>query len=139
MKSCQVCNRSKKAKTKAKAGLGQYHVGSPLERVHVDILGPFTPSTKGNQYVLMIVDQFTKWLECFPLPHQNAEETARCMVDGFISRLGCPVEIHTDQGKNFDGKLFATVCDLLQITKTRTTPYRPCSNCQVERYNRTPQ
>ena len=137
VKSCQVCNRSKKAKTKAKAGLGQYHVGSPLERVHVDILGPFTPSTKGNQYVLMIVDQFTKWLECFPLPHQNAEETARCMVDGFISRLGCPVEIHTDQGKNFDGKLFATVCDLLQITKTRTTPYRPCSNGQVERYNRT--
>ena len=32
VKSCQVCNRSKKAKTKAKAGLGQYHVGSPLER-----------------------------------------------------------------------------------------------------------
>ena len=30
-----------------------------------------------------------------------------------------------------------TVCDLLQITKTRTTPYRPCSNGQVERYNRT--
>ena len=131
VKSCQVCNRSQKAKTKAKAGLGQYHVGSPLECVHVDILGPFTPSTKGNQYVLMIVDQFTKWLECFPLPHQNAEETTRCMVDGFISRLGCPVEIHTDQGKNFDGKLFATVCDLLQITKTRTTPYRPCSNGQV--------
>ena len=137
VKSCQVCNRSKKANTKAKAGLGQYHVGSPLERVHVDILGPFTPSIKGNQYVLMIVDQFTKWLECFPLPHQIAEETARCMVDGFISRLGCPVEIHTDQGKNFDGKLFATVCDLLQITKTRTTPYRPCSNGQVECYSRT--
>ena len=137
VKSCHVCNRSKKAKTKAKAGLGQYHVGSPLECVHVDILGPFTPSTKGNQYVLMIVDQFTKWLECFPLPHQNAEETARCMVDVFISSLGCPVEIHTDQGKNFDAKLFATVCDLLQITKTRTTPYRPCSNGQVERYNRT--
>ena len=68
----------------------------------------------------MIVDQFTKWLKCFTLSHQNAEETARCMVDGFISCLGCPVEIHTDQGKNFDGKLFATVCDLLQITKTRT-------------------
>ena len=136
VKSCQVCNRGKKANTKAKAGLGQYHVGSPLEHVHVDILGPFAPSTKGNQCVLMIVDQFTKWLECFPLPHQNAEETARCMVDGFISRLGCPVEIHTDQGKNFDGTLFATVFDFLQITKTRTTPYRPCSNGQVERYNR---
>ena len=107
-----------------------------IGRVHIDILGPFTPSTRGNQYVLMIVDQFTKWLECYLLPLQN-EEVAKCMVDGFISRFGCPIEIHTDQGKNFDGKLFASVCELLQIAKTKTTPYRPCSNGQVERYNRT--
>ena len=86
VKSCNVCNRNKKANTKAKAGLGQYHAGIPMERVHIDILGPFTPSNKGNQYVLMIVDQFTKWLECFPLPCQSAEETAKCVVNGFISR-----------------------------------------------------
>ena len=122
---------------KPKAPLGQYHAGAPLECVHIDILGPFTSSKKGNQYVLVIVDQFTKWLECFPLPRQGAEEVAKCVVDRFISRFGCPLEIHTDQGKNFDGKLFTSVCNLLQIVKTRTTPYRPRSNGQVERYNRT--
>ena len=135
VKLCGVCNKNKKATVRPKAPLGQYHVGSPMERVNIDILGPFTPSAKGNQYVLMIVDHFTKWLECFPLPHQTAEEVAKCVVDGFISRLGCPVEIHTDQGKNLNGKLFASMCELLQIAKTRTTPYRPCSNGQVERYN----
>ena len=36
-----------------------------------------------------------------------------------------------------NGNLFASVCDLLHIVKKRTTPYRPCSNGQVERYNRT--
>ena len=137
VKSCSECNKNKKANVKAKAALGQFHAGSPLERVHIDILGPFTPSSKGNQYVLMIVDQFTKWLECFPLPHQTAEEIAKCVVDGFISRFGCPLEIHTDQGKNFDGNLLASVCELLHIIKKRTTPYRPCSDGQVERYNRT--
>ena len=137
VKSCSECNKNKKANVKAKAALGQFHAGSPLERVHIDILGPFTPSSKGNQYVLMIVDQFTKWLECFPLPHQTAEEVAKCVADGFISRFGCPLEIHTDQGKNFDGNLFASVCESLHIVKKRTTPYRPCSNRQVERYNRT--
>ena len=135
--SCSLCNRNKKANIKPKAALGQYHAGSPLEQVHIDIFGPLTPSSKGNQYVLMIVDIFTKWLECFPLPQQNTEETAKYVVDGFISRFGCPLEIHTDQGKNFDGKLFTSMCELLQITKTRTTPYRPCSNGQVEHYNRT--
>ena len=94
VKSCSECN--KKANVKAKAALDQFHAGSPLERVHIDIIGPFTPSSKGNQYVLMIVDQFTKWLKCFPLQHQSAEEVARCVVDHFISRFGCPLEIHTD-------------------------------------------
>ena len=82
-----------------------------MERVHVDILGPFTPS---SQYVLMLVDQFTKWLECYLLPDQTAESVAKCVADGFISRFGCPLEIHTDQGKNFDGKLFLSVCELLK-------------------------
>ena len=35
-----------------------------MERVHVDILGPFTTSHSGNEYILMMCDQFTKWLEC---------------------------------------------------------------------------
>ena len=137
VKSCSVCNRNKKANVKAKASLGTYHAGYPGDRVHVDILGPFTLSHQGNQYVLMVVDQFTKWLECFPLPQQSAEVVARTIVDGFIARLGCPIEIHTDQGRQFEGSLFAAVCDLLEVSKTRTTPYHPSSNGQVERYNRT--
>ena len=48
VKSCNICNRKKKANIKAKADLGQYHAGIPMERVHIDILGPFTPSDKGN-------------------------------------------------------------------------------------------
>ena len=87
VKSCSTCNKNKRATVKPKAPLGQYHVGSSLERVHIDILGQFTPSTRGNQKVLMIVDQFTKWIECFALPLQNAEEVVKCMVDGFISRF----------------------------------------------------
>ena len=76
-------------------------------------------------------------MECFPLPRQGAEEVAKCVVDGFISRFCFPLEIHTDQGKNFDGKLFTSICDLLQIVKTWTMPYRFRSNGQVERCNRT--
>ena len=33
--------------------------------------------------------------------------------------------------------MFKEVCDLLKIVKTRTTPYRPSANGQVERMNRT--
>ena len=45
---------------KPEAGLGVYQAGAPMERVHLDILGPFFPSDSSNQYVLVLVDQFTK-------------------------------------------------------------------------------
>ena len=137
-RTCAVCSFNKKPTRKAKAALRSYHAGAPLERVHIDILGPFhPPSATGNQYVLMLVDQFTKWLECYPLPLQTAELVAKAFVNGFIARFGCPLQVHTDQGRQFEGHLFQAVCGLLQIAKTRTTPYRPNSNGQVERYNRT--
>ena len=107
-----------------------------MERVHIDILGPLTLSERKNKYVLMLVDQFSKWVEIHPLPDQTADQIAKTVVDQVFSRFGSPLQIHSDQGKNFDGNLFKAVCRLYQVAKTRTTPYRPRSNGQVERYNR---
>lgn len=137
VKTCAACSKNKKSNKRKKAALRQYHAGSPMERVHLDILGPFNISTKGNRYVLVMVDQFTKWLECVPLPDQSAEKIAISAVDNFFCTFGMPFTIHTDQGANFVGSVFKSLCDLLNIRKTQTTPYHPQSNGQVERYNRT--
>ena len=45
--------------------------------------------------------------------------------------------IHTDQGRNFESKLFKEMCHLMGIKKTRTTAFRPQSDGLVERLNRT--
>jgi hypothetical protein len=84
-----------------------------------------------------VVDQFTKWVECIPLPSQTAEVTADAMVNQVFCRLGIPMELMSDRGSNFESELFSEVCKLLHIHKTRTTAYRPSTNGQVERYNRT--
>ena len=137
VKTCSICNKNKKTQRKGKAAMKNYQAGSPLERVHLDVLGPFVESTQGNKYVLMIIDQFTRWIECCPIAEQTAETTAKTFFDQFVSRFGVPLQVHTDQGRNFDGNLFNAFCDMLQVSKTRTTPYRPQSNGQVEVYNRT--
>ena len=56
VKCCMVCNQQKKPRVKPKAHQVSYHAGSPMERLHIDILGPLVES------VLVIIDQFTKWV-----------------------------------------------------------------------------
>ena len=76
-------------------------------------------------------------MEAFPLPHQNADKVAEKFVNEFISRFGIPLEVHSDQGRNFERKLFAELYRLLEITKTRSTAFRPCSNGVIEKFNAT--
>ena len=135
--TCDTCCRNKRGPLPLKAGLKSYQAGSPMEKVHLDFLGPLPRTEAGNEYILMMVDSFTKWVECVPLPSQTAEMTARAAINEFFVRFGYPFEIFTDQGRNFESELFQKVCELLQIHKSRTTPYRPSGNGQVERYNRT--
>ena len=99
-------------------------------------MGPLPISQSGNSYLLVLGDYFTRCMEAYPIPDQQAETVARKLVNEFISRFGVPLEIHSDQGRNFESELFQHVCSELGITKTRTTPYRPSSNGLVERFNR---
>ena len=108
-----------------------------MERVHIDFIGPLPKTERGNEQCLMMVYQFTKWVECIPLPSQKAEVTARGAVDEFLSRFGYPFQLFSDQGRNFESKLFEALCKILETHKARATPYRPSANGQVERFNRT--
>ena len=134
---CAKCNQNKKYGTNHSHPLQVIQAGIPLERIHIDFLGPLPTSDSGNNHVLVISDSFTKWVELIPLPSQNAEETAKALVNQFIARLGCPLSILSDQGRNFESDLFKAICELLGIHKYRTTAYRPSVNGQAERVNRT--
>ncbi|PIK43218.1 Retrovirus-related Pol polyprotein from transposon [Apostichopus japonicus] len=65
-KACEVCCSRKMPKRKPRAKLQSYRVGAPLERIALDILGPLPITDRGNKYVMIVADCFTKWVEAYP-------------------------------------------------------------------------
>ena len=92
---------------------------------------------KGNRYVLVIVDCFSRWTEACPLPIKTALAVADAFFQLIVCRFGMPAVIHSDQGREFENNLMQELCLLCGAHKTRTTPYHPASDGLVERFNRT--
>ena len=135
--SCPTCCSRKTPIPAPCAPMQLDPVERPLQRVAMDILGPLPETEKGNKYILVIGDYFTKWKEAYPLPNMEAMTVARHLVSEFMCRFGVPEQLHSDQGRNFESGVIKGICELLQVRKTRTTPYHPQSDGMVERFNRT--
>ena len=89
--------------------------------------------------MLLIGKHFTKWYEAVPLPDQTPHTAGNALLQHWICRFGCPYSIYSDQGQNFESKIFKLPMQSLEIDKTRATALRPQSNAVIERMNRTLQ
>ncbi|GFV91653.1 hypothetical protein TNCV_4762181 [Trichonephila clavipes] len=127
-KSCDACSARKGPKIRSRGKLHRYNVGAPFERIAFDILGPLPRTVSGNKYLLVVMDYFTKWPEVYPIPDQEAPTVAEAVVQHWISRYGVPLQLHSDQGRNFVSAVLKGVCELLGIDKTKTTPLHPQTN-----------
>ena len=133
---CHACAVNKAPSKSPRANLGQMLVGAPLDRVCVDILGPLPYTPRGNRYALVVMDYFTKWVEISPIPDQSAQTCADKILE-FVCRFGCPLSIHSDQGRSFESEIFQDLCKILHMKKTRSSPRNPKCNGMVERFNLT--
>ena len=75
----------------------------------------------GNQYVMVIMDYLTKWVEAYATENQTSETIARLLVDNVVCQHGVPTELLSDWGQNLLSGLMQEVCDLLGMHKVNTT------------------
>ena len=136
-RTCDVCAARKQPLKKPKSPMKQYNVGVTMERIALDVMGPLPETEDGNKYILVVGDYFTKWTEAYAIPNQEAVTVANVLIKEFICRYGVPLQIHSDQGRNFESMLFKEICRILNIEKTRTTALHPQSDGMIERFNRT--
>ena len=93
---------------------------NPFEVLHLDHIGHLTKDAHGNEYILVIIDAFSRWVELLPTKSTIAVETASVMLN-HIGRFGNPVVIHTDQGPAFHNELVQELLRLCTLEQSFAT------------------
>ena len=76
-------------------------------------MGPL-PESQGFRYILLIGDNVSKWYEAIPHQNQEATTVAKALINNWISRFGCPANLHSGKGSNFMSHLFKNLCSILE-------------------------
>jgi transposase InsO family protein len=109
----------------------------PNQRVHADLFGPLKTSDGDKKFILCITDAFTKYVELVVLPNKEALTVATGILNRWICRFGLPIELITDQGKEFTNRMAEHLFSSLNIRHSTTSSYHPQCNSQAEVCNKT--
>ena len=76
---------------------------------------------RGNQWILVLLDHFTRWQDAIPLVDSTAPIVATALDKSVFCFTGLPKQIHSGLGKLFQSQLMAELCSLWRIDQTSTT------------------
>ena len=137
VRECETCQKRNNPQPCPQAPLGTISASHPFQKITWDIMGPLPVTRKGNKYILVVTDVFSKWVEAFPLQVTDGLTLTSILMDEVICRYDVPQQLHSDQGINLNAEVNQRLCQMLGIERSRTTAYHPQGNGQVERFNRT--
>ncbi|GJV00231.1 reverse transcriptase domain-containing protein [Tanacetum coccineum] len=100
----------------------------------IDFMGSF-PSSRGNKYILVVVDYLSKWVEAKALLTNDALVVVK-FLKSLFARFGTPRAIISDRGTHFCNDQFAKVMLKYGVTYRISTAYHPQTSEQVEVSNR---
>ena len=101
----------------------------------IDFVGLF-PSSFGNEYILIVVDYVSKWVEAVATPHNDAKTVVKLLKKNIFSRFGVPRILISDRGTHYCNNQLQKVLKQYRVTHKVASPYHPQTNGQAEVSNR---
>ncbi len=102
------------------------------EEWSLDTIGPPEPDEDGNQYIIVAVDGFSRYVMLEPAKDATGESAAHFLLK-IAGMLGRPKGIRTDGGSHYDNHLLDVSCERLGMQRHVTLAYRAEANGRVER------
>nr|GEZ58869.1 reverse transcriptase domain-containing protein [Tanacetum cinerariifolium] len=134
IKSCNTCQRQGKISQRDEIPQNAIQVCEIFDVWGIDFMGPF-PSSRGNKYILIAIDHFSKWVEVKALPTNDARVVVK-FLKSLFARFGTLRAIISDSRTHFCNDQFAKVMTKYGVTHHLTTAYHPQTSGQVEVSNR---
>jgi len=136
---CGCCLVCRKRKTTRPWGDGVPKTMSctrPLQRIAMDLIGKFRKSG-GNEYVLTMIDVFSRFTISVPIPNKQPKTIALAIFKHLICVFGVPESILTDQGTEFVNHGLSSMCRMFDIRKIMCSPHSNSKgNGHIERWHR---
>ena len=108
-----------------------------MEFICMDLVGPIhPPSSRGNKYVLTVIDMLTGFTMAVPIKNKNAETICEAYRDNICCIFWGSSRILTDNGSEFKNKEMQEVCETLRVKHIFSLVYTPQSNKHLEGWHR---
>jgi hypothetical protein len=97
-----------------------------------DLAGNLPLASRGNVYIMIMIEHFSKWVKLVVLPDKSSHNINQVFLQQVLSRFRACVECLTDQGLEFKGE-FQDLLDHALIDHCRTSRDHPQADGLVER------
>lgn len=126
--NCLICSMSKAALRKYEGKLVSVPFDSSLQCLFIDLLGPMTPSKDHNQYILVVLDGFSRFTWLYPLRDCKARLIVKTLEKVVFSNFSIPQIIVSDNASYFTSHLFKQFCFKNCIEHRKIAAYRANGN-----------
>ena len=125
---CHICQLFKNSKRFHRPlQKRQYDISQPaMANISMDIKH-MPKSSKGYNFLLIILCEITNFLVTHPMKRVSAEEVCNILIDYYIAYFGTPVRIVCDQ----DPAFMATLCRYCFSTVQNSIDHSQCDKPQV--------
>ena len=129
VRNCSACNR---ACLKEPKYMDFTNVIPWFPMVNIDLLGPFLPTTLGNERILSFMDLLTHYIFLVPIPDKQAETVIKVYTENIYSEAGGSYSILSNRGSEFTTQTFKQVVEELGLKQVFTSPRTPTTNAVLE-------
>ncbi|GBN02048.1 Transposon Tf2-6 polyprotein [Araneus ventricosus] len=136
---CEHCEKCLENKPKAKLTQTQMIPKrnlAPGQCIAIDVVGKLPRSTDNKNFILTIIDHYSRYLEAYPLQNITSRTIINCL-NKYFANFGLPKFLITDNATNFISNEMVEFLDRLNIQHRKSSIYYPMANGLLERAHRT--